>query len=195
MRVYPRNTGTSAGLWVNRVSSVVEGWGDRTQSRGRGGACIKETAGCQALRVCVWMAYPSSFLKGWNNNWKSCCVLCIHKQNTEPWFKQKKSLWSEQGGGLFPGSKRTVTNRCYGNRFFDLQRSAGIKTTHTGGKGWHTTPWWPGHAATYSLLRTCLTESGVQIQSQHSRLRKVAKSKQGWNLIFKCFMRVNLYKT
>lgn len=129
-----------------------------------------------------------------------CCFCYIHKQNTEPRLKQKKSLWSKQRGGFFSGSNRTVANRCYGNRFFDLQRSAGIKTTHTDGKGWHTTPWWPDHAATYSLLCTCLTESGVQIQSQHSRLRKVAKSKQGWNfqkkiLIFNCFMRVNLYKT
>lgn len=153
------------------------------------------------LCVCEWHIQVV-FLKAETITAKAalCCFCYIHKQNTEPRFKQKKSLWSKQGGGFSPGSNRTVTNRCYGNRFFDLQRSAGIKTTHTDGKGWHTTPWWLDHAATYSLLCTCLTESGVQIQSQHSRLRKVAKSKQGWNfqkkiLIFNCFMRVNLYKT
>lgn len=53
------STDTSAGLWVSPVTSLVGGWGRRTQSTGEGGLRVSETAGCQGLCVCVcvWTAH------------------------------------------------------------------------------------------------------------------------------------------
>lgn len=58
-RVSLKSRGTSAGPWVNPVSSPVEGWGRHTWSRGEAAVCVTDTAGCQVTCVClcVWMTH------------------------------------------------------------------------------------------------------------------------------------------
>lgn len=178
MKIAPlENKGMSAGLWVNRVSSVVGGWG--CQSRGGGGAYVRGTAGCQVTPVCEW------HIKAEKNMVLSLTfffsLTCLpYKQNTKPsWYREKKRLWLKQRGGCPSWPKHTTTNRHYGNRIFDLKRSAGFTTSYSSWKGGYSTPWWPTHGTTDLVLCTCLTEVGVQIHSYYSSHREVAKPEQG----------------
>lgn len=184
-RVHPKSTGISAGLWVNRVNSPVGGWGRRTQSTEGGGACIRETAGCQVISLSerhILKSLRFIWRKKWTERGPSFgLLLCLlFTQNAQPFWFQQKSLWAKPGGRFSPRPEHPPhTSRNDGNRFFDVERSAGITTSHAGRKGRHPTPRRLGLGAADAVLHTCLAQAGVQIHPYHTGDREVAEPQQG----------------